>query len=87
MSIVTLLCSHVGIHKMMKSKITTLKHSGVLYLDEEIICIKDEQRVLNSHRNNANFDLITSKQLANRTNKIGRYADGGFSLKIRKPTF
>ena len=84
---VLIIAETVGIHTMMKSKIITLKHSGVLYLDEEITCIKDEQRVLNIHRNNANFDLITSKQLANRTNKIGRYVDGIFFFEDKKTYF
>lgn len=71
----------------MEIKITKLKHSGVLYQDEEITCIKDAKRVLNVHRNNASFDLVISKQLANRTNKVGRYANGIFFFEDKKTHF
>jgi len=71
----------------MEYKIRIKKKSGVLYTDEEIICIKDEHRVLNVHQNNKNFDLITSKQLGNKTNKVGRYPDGVYYFEDKKTHF
>lgn len=71
----------------MEYKVKIKKKSGILYADEDIICIKDEQRVLNIHGNLESFDLITSKQLENRTNKVGRYPDGVYYFEDKKTYF
>ncbi len=71
----------------MEYKVKTEKQSGVLYIDDEITCIKDGDNFLNVHLNNESFDLILTKQLEKRTNKIGKYPDGIYYFENKNSHF
>ena len=49
---------------------------GVLYIDDEIVCIKRERKYLDVYEFLPSYRIVLTVELARRTNKIGRYSEG-----------
>ena len=72
---------------MIKFNITIRENAGVLFKDEEIVCIKDNSDRLLVYSNDGQFDLIVTLQLPEKANQIGKYVDGVYYFHDKKTFF
>lgn len=56
---------------------------GVLYIDEDIICIKRDRKFLDVYQFLPSYQILFTIELARRTNKVGRYSQGIFYYQDR----
>lgn len=61
--------------------------SGLLYIDNEIICIKNIENKLFIYENTTEFRLIAEIQIAERTNQINRFKEGILYFENRNTIF